>query len=513
MRRAFTLVELIIAVGLMVILMVGVSQIFKTAGQATGQGQITSELTRNAQAAQAAMSSDFTAMATNDSPCILLRSKATPAFRNRQDQLGAPDSTNPLLDNDPSNSGSTITYQPSAINYRNHRTDILSFFARGNFHRQTGGGTISTSGTAYEPLVSASSGLEAWLWYGHLNLADNSNPQNFQTPGASPNTSNPNNFFSTQWVLGRVGIILQEPTINGAAQTIPVLENGQTVDEDFIQRSLTATATVRSPLSLNSSGTGNNPAGVNLQDCRYDLAGTSIDGYRTILRKVILNSALLSNNDWWSGMMLTNRFQCNPFVIKPVNAQTYSQQMPIFLQGCTHFIVEYAGDFLTQDNDPTHATYGNVTNTCFDTTTSPPTQLPTDGQIDYIVSGTAPNLTKQIRWYGFPRDTSGDGKISSTTGSTDVVPLRDVWEQLPREAGSAAPFERFSDSTTANSLTKQPDYAAVGAMTTAPTEYYTCAWGTSDPVRPLLIRITVVVDDPSGRLPDGLTFQYVFNIQ
>lgn len=511
MRRAFTLVELMIAVGLMVILMAGVGIIFKSAGQATGQGQIVSQITRNAQAAQVAMGGDFTAMATSDSPCILLRSKATPAFRNRQDQLGAPDQTNPMLDIDPAGSGSVITYQPSAFNYRNHRTDILSFFARGAFHRQTGGGTISTSGTSYEPLVSASSGLEAWVWYGHLDLADNNSPQNFLTPGSSPSTTNPNNFYATQWILGRVGIILQEPTVNGGTQTIPVIENGQSIDEDFIFRSLNPSNTDRAPLSVSSPGTGTNPTGVNLQDCRYDLAGTSISGYRTILKNVITNSASLSNGDWWSGMMLKNRFQCNPFVIKPMNAQTYSQQMPVLLQGCTHFIVEYAGDFLTQDNDPTSPTYGNVTDTCYDTTTLPlPTQKPTDNQIDYILSGTAPNLTKQIRWYGFPRDTSGDGKITSTAGSTDVVPLRDIWEQLPREANSNAPFERFADSASSNSLTKQPDYAAIGAVTSAPSEYYTCAWGPSDLVRPSLIRITVVVDDPSGRLADGLTFQYVF---
>ena len=41
---------------------------------------------------------------------------------------------------------------------------------------------------------------------------------------------------------------------------------------------------------------------------------------------------------------------------------------------------------------------------------------------------------------------------------------------------------------------------------------YTCAWGPADNVRPKMIRLTIVIDDPNGRLPDGQTYEYVFSL-
>ena len=49
------------------------------------------------------------------------------------------------------------------------------------------------------------------------------------------------------------------------------------------------------------------------------------------------------------------RPQCNPTVQAPVTAATLAEMAPYFLQHCSQFIVEYAGDYLQQDNDPTNA--------------------------------------------------------------------------------------------------------------------------------------------------------------
>src|SRR5450432_1348809 len=87
----FTLIELMIAVALMLILMGGVSLIFKTAGQATGAGQVLSQINRDAQAAQTAMQNDFSGIALNDGPAIQIFSGTQPAFRNKADQLSDQD--------------------------------------------------------------------------------------------------------------------------------------------------------------------------------------------------------------------------------------------------------------------------------------------------------------------------------------------------------------------------------------------------------------------------------------
>lgn len=526
-RNGFTLVELMIAVALMLLVMVGVGMIFKTAGQATGQGQIVSEITRNAQAAQTVMTGDFNGVSP-DSPYILIKSETQPAFRNQQDQASSPDPTNPLIDTDPSGTSVTrvnnipsITYTPATINYRNHRIDKLAFFSRGQFARQTGNdGALEARQSSGESLV----------WYGHLWLPDNfgnypapTSLANASTtfPGQGTQSTNPNNFYATQWVLGRFGILLTEPT-----GTTP----DQITDTSGVaQRHLSIVAsTVSIPLAPLEAGslpdkndTTTTQAQAHLEMSRYDLAATSMSGFQTILKNYIQNNAAGTN--WWDNLMLADvqqvnggfiggRFQAQPFLTKPLTSAGYAKQAPILLPGCTHFIVEYAGDFLTQNGDPTNANYGQVTDTCYDTTTLPsPTRHPTDGVIDFSVIGTPPNATTQIRWYGFPRDTSGDGKVTSTFSSTDSVPLRDVWRQLPRESSSKAPFEQFTTSTVANTLPIQANYMTTGAMTNG--ELYTCAWGPNDQVRPLLIRITAVVDDPSGRLADGLSFQYVFKIQ
>src|SRR6202034_3260999 len=64
---------------------------------------------------------------------------------------------------------SPATYDP-----RNARIDVLSFFARNLFSRQTG-----NPGTYVDNLSSQ----EAWIWYGHLWLPSNNAALPYQ-PGA-----------------------------------------------------------------------------------------------------------------------------------------------------------------------------------------------------------------------------------------------------------------------------------------------------------------------------------------
>jgi hypothetical protein len=193
-----------IAVGLMLLLMIGINLIFRMTGQAVSAGQALSESQRNAQAVQSQLYRDMTNMVVDDAPVILLRARTQAAFRNRQDMLSDrdynPADTNALnratqtrtIDLDANNREGETTVlgeaiSPATYNSRNHRSDTFVFFARDQFQRQTGGGTLSTGGR-YEPLVADMTSNEAMIWYGHLHLPSNDAfPNNFplsSLPGA-----------------------------------------------------------------------------------------------------------------------------------------------------------------------------------------------------------------------------------------------------------------------------------------------------------------------------------------
>ena len=101
---AFTLVEMLVTVALMLVLMLAVTQIFSIAGRTMSGGQAIGAAVRDAQAAQAVMARDFAA-AASDGPCFIIRSSRVAAFRNNNDYLSALAQGNPLQDDlDASNS-------------------------------------------------------------------------------------------------------------------------------------------------------------------------------------------------------------------------------------------------------------------------------------------------------------------------------------------------------------------------------------------------------------------------
>src|SRR5206468_740365 len=72
-------------------------------------------------------------------------------------------------------------------------------------------------------------------------------------------------------------------------------------------------------------------------------------------------------------------------VTKPMDADVAARAVPAFITSCSQFMVEYAGDFLEQDNDPNSPTYGQVTNAYFPLDFATPTAPATDGVTDFIV--------------------------------------------------------------------------------------------------------------------------------
>jgi len=205
--------------------------------------------------------------------------------------------------------------------------------------------------------------------------------------------------------------------------------------------------------------------------------------------------------------------------------------VPAFVQGCTQFIVEYTGDFLAQDTTPGSPTEGFVTG-------SPVLNGGTgDGVTDFVMAEVPlrPNdknspttRVRRTRWYGMPRNVDtwddlkkGNGRplIQGGQGATspndlvDVVPLRDVLATYPpiRGRGVVPAFEQsLNDRQTG--LAMRPNYADG-----KPLGRYAAAWGPGElsptsPLKPTMIRITIVIDDPTGRMSEGQTYEYVFKL-
>jgi hypothetical protein len=186
--------------------------------------------------------------------------------------------------------------------------------------------------------------------------------------------------------------------------------------------------------------------------------------------------------------------------------------VPFLQRGVTQFIVEFAGDFMNQKAD----------GTLVDSANPEP-----DGVIDFVMRPVAGQVVKQIRWYGMPRnvdvgddDTSGP-KIQGTPAGQanpnnmwDVVPVRDVCVNASVKLANMSLVEGTSNMEHfASGPQSTQNYAAVGAMPAG--ARYICTWTPrmlASGRGPWLIRITMTITDPNGRLPEGQTVQYVFSL-
>jgi prepilin-type N-terminal cleavage/methylation domain-containing protein len=595
-HRAFTLVELMISIALALLLILGVNQIFKYTTQAVGAGQAINADIQASRAAQTTMSTDFGGIVgngygPNDAGSIIIGSRSVYTYRNAQDlasegaistnaptSLGLPTAAYIDLDGDGQFGNANVPGEvvwPCTYNFRNHRIDCLSFFSRDTFHRQTG-----NLGTYVDNMT----GTEAWIWYGHLWLPDNNGAFPYTTypsggsyvsgqsgpatlPGAMSASVNPNNYFASQFVLGRLAMVLKEKSVDTSGGG-SITDNAQ-FPQRFIDRAkvypkLTLTPPNNYAVDVDPLGCDSTAAAAAgdstswyLENARFDLAATSIASFRTKLMSFINNPNTTTMNSlplWYDWMMDGNinpptgrsfksngytRVQCKPFLSKPADAAGMAQASPYLISGCSQFIVEFAGDFLTQDNDPTHVDangkpsygtaapyhtkYGDVIATT-PSAVVPPTAAATtpDGQLDFSIvnTGTAasPIWSKQIKWYGMPRSTSGQPYVCCFNG--DVVPVRDwLLQAVDLPVGSAPPL---ADSVNTSlpfekvGPVYQPKdysgaYAGAGMSLLEAQNGYICAFGPYD-LRPKLIRITMVLEDPNGRLPDGQTYQYVFQV-
>ena len=545
------MVELLVSIAIVVVLMTGIATVFRITGDTIGVGQASSAMNRDARAAQAVFAQDFQGAAT-DGPWIFIRSGRQNAFLNAKDAASDRDKLSYTydVDNDGIEGDKTKPgeYEPVAIyNIRNHRVDRCSFFARGQYERQTGDdGTFASQTTSREALVryqlmrqSGTNLAGATLWY---------------DPGSN-SPYNKDNLYASQWILGRSALLLlATPPTNQNYFDRPLPEG------EFDKIPTGAGYYKPDPVDIATGSTSLGAPSYALRTNRYDIAQTDIAGYSRILARHALGgiySGTRSNGQpmtydfnrvvkWWSDGnsfgTVDQPMYAYPYK-RPITSESVSQAHPIFLQGVSQFIVEYAGDFLSQDpitGNVIDATY-IVENGGGVIQTQPMThQGVTDGVVDFYIDG---NGYKQIRWYGLPRDTNGDNKIpvSKTDLSTmpDVVPLRDVIRtRFP--TATRAPNERVLPPYPPASGGNLGDYAqGPGAMPPDDSDYI-CAWSKDDrlyglvgdqnvqtasgndrniggtPVppapKPQLIRITITLVDPNGSVPDGQTYQYVYKL-
>jgi prepilin-type N-terminal cleavage/methylation domain-containing protein len=563
---AFTLIELMVSLALVALLVLGINEVFRIASRGVSAGQALSTVQRDLRSGHAVMFGDLknVVMPPNsiggsfdNGPCFIIRSDRVYAFRNRQEHLADPNGLTTdspadaaIADRDLNNNnvetdvGETTT--PAIYNDRSHRIDQLLFFARGSFRRQTGG---TVAGGYADPFVAPMGTAEALVWYGHLRQPDYGTPsanagEQFvhRDPGEKPFTKNKDNMYAASWMLGRVQMLMRSPDATGQ-----IVDNKGTA-QDYMQRQQqypnppTGPALYAYYQSLNpfvpgvsiSTGLG----AYQLQWHRYDLAGISMDDFRDILfstgtpadgkrgyHQLYVDMDPAVPVPFWQAMTGI-RYQANPFPDRPVTALGVARTAPVFIRGCTQFIVEYAGDFVRQDNFPTSGTFGNVI------VNDPATPVDPDGEIDYVVV----NGQKQTRWYGMPRDTNGDGIILGwTTGRTnnqmpDVVPLQDVISSGlngpydPNAPGNTytvgyaiEQVDRVAGAPTATNPNPMPypasgDYAAANGI--LPISRYYAVWGPNSQLapKPKMVRITVALDDPAGTMASEQTYEYVIDV-
>jgi hypothetical protein len=493
-RTAFTLTELMISIALVLVLIIGVNRVFKYTTDTVGTEAAISSAMRDIRAGERTLRHDFDAMvSSSEQPAIIITTHLQYAFRNQQDQLTDLDN-DPRTDVDPLNPTGTIDYSTVANEalptMRRHRLDSISFFTRDiskPYKRQTGSGNT---------LVYTTSSPEAWIFLGPLWLPDNTGtfaagvPANSPPPtypGAGTTTfTNPNNFYASQWQLGRQTILMKSQT--------DIAPN-----EPFMMRAAALT-----PLQYDSQVGSKPSAGANptplpapvptIEQATCDLAGRTISEFRSDVAAAGANFWLpLTTTTGTAATDPPYLFQADPQGVKPsgggITSDSASKSSSVFMGSCSQFVVEYAGDFVTQDATGTY------------------TAAVPDGVMDFVVIPTAGAVPERrmIQWYGYPRDTSSptgqgpDGTITSAAPLCgDVLPLVTAW---PTAGAGAFPFEVVTPTPSNRLYT-----AAFG-----PTDLDGTRYAPSTPRKPKMIRVIVQIADAPGRLADGQNFEYVFS--
>ena len=583
-RRAFTLVELMISLGIALLLIYGINLIFRAVTDTIKTGNALASATRRMRGIETTFVSDFEGQqydrtlkaslpssilpdkrmtgiiatetvdptSINPAPSDQARQPAITIFNRRQVGFTSIADRDADVDDglpetaDLNDDGTVENYSYLAnpalgavLNRRVHRLDTLSFFAGGTFVPKAG--RFGSAGSIYQDLDPFP---EAWVWYGHaLQPGGTDSPLltkyadfrplptgKFHQPGVSTVVggveTNTRNFFAGDWLLTRAVMCVKwrDPGLVPAAAGY--LRVNQTTGRHYAffgENTTYPTAIGVGNVDVRPSGTGlvalGPPVGVPVDDAAVtpaapfnsslnDVIGVVPGGYNTAVQTAVgafnnvgatydpaTASGLLqrfgANPMWWQGTALQSttpllplRFNAMSAIAKPAKAdgevnlrEKSAIVAPFLASGCTKFVVEFAGDFVTQ------APNGNVSNAG---------SFGPDGETDFDVVGGV----RQTQWYGLERDVDGDGVATADANGQaggDVVPAFRKAKATRPITGS---FERA--------------YAAGSDYLVAfgPAELYAPA-----PLKPTLIRITVTLVDSGGNLANGFTRQMIFKVR
>jgi type II secretory pathway pseudopilin PulG len=651
---AFTLVELMISMVLVLILALGVSAVFRWTGQTISAGQAYSTATRNYRSAMSVMTQDLRNV-VQDSPAFVIYSGRVNRAMNYSDNINATGYVGAYGLSDP---------KQLQFDYRHpkiHRVDMVRFCARGLFRRQ------SANEGAFSSLTTSA---EAWVTYGHVGYwswtrkakppATWTGPNEYMVQWQVPEYDYGGGLYTaSEWTLGRSVVLLRDSAAVQASGETYLMRDGsppmirpdprydspprscwEPVDwpwwyRDPLGSNQWQTTFNLSPLCF---GSPSNDRRFHLQDSRYDIAGTTIDGFRQLVAdakarqtafplpapgqyaeevrivrwwhplvftgqqwlggesaypslsggghpRFVINEVPSwavgvyyvtgwvvaqsgsnyrciqdhtsvtatnrpgSGSNWtayWQRLPAGNlysvthppryhlgilnsttnfdagqayspvdpwRFGCDPDVVSPLTSVKAAQAASHFLQYCSQFAVEYAGDFLTQADD------GTVT------------AAEPDGQIDFLVRTLGGSSVRETRWYGMPRDLDGDGRIygwqagRTAQNMLDVVPLRDIVRTAPGcNTPPATPenpgtnyYYGMPHEKDVEGLFTAPlaDYGDLRSMSSTNRDRlllgrYVCVW--TDDV-PAMIRIWMQVDDPTERVLEGQRIELVFRLK
>ncbi len=586
-RSGFTLIELMISIAISLLLVAGINAIFRTTAATIGSGQALIQTTRDLRNAFDTFDSDFGGMLDSGSqPLLMIYNQNQPGFLDKVDEKYDTNYNATLAEGQanfqavsgsrdgisPTSSPPLYGNMPLIADNRNQRVDIVSFFSSGHFRRQTGLQVDPGPDTAtYQSLYTSDT---AYIWYGHLDQPDNNplywqDPRTFRPPGMtaagaprlpgalSPQTSvtNPNGFYGNQKILGRMAILLGSPAQSGANKFIPASNPHQAYLDPGVLPANPTVSQLMQPFSFDTRTTFDGVTQIPnyfIQGSRCDLAGISLSDYSQRVMVASLLNPTTRDPTWYYPLLSRVLPNASPvtqdtfrFAGKPWATRNYAGSVPpaplipadrrddmalsapIFMKGCSQFIVEFAGDYTTQVDAPTAVNHGQITGEA------------SDGKLDFD-SVVLPNNTKQsrIRWYGLPRS-YGD------TINADVRPIFAFMKDgnvnvsaIAAKVLNPLPFEKLGYASGAAA----PD--AFPKNRVAEVRSYVCAWNpydlqfplTADPLSaplvtvptatgpkpmseaypnglmPWMIRLTIRVDDPNGRLPEGQTIQYIFNL-
>jgi hypothetical protein len=679
-HSGFTLVELMISLFMVLLLILGINYVFRSATEAVGAGQVTNQINSDAQSSQPIVFDDLRNVSKNP-PAFIISSQLVTQFLNADDAKTSSDPTVIVIDNAGNkaiiSNGGVPNVPPALPSNRVHRADLIKFFAHYLYPRRTG-----NDGSYF----GGESSNDAFVEIGHAALPANDLSQ-FYGPSSLPNNASGLFYgqtvpgvarvgaYASDWVLARriMLMVAANPWSTAlSAQNPPFIAPG-----DYYYATTNLTSTPASPypstppgpipVGIDLNNPNNTAFGANMtplsygtfnfnntasptdftqiQSSRYDLAGVAPEQFDRIIANAYLTwqaagyvspSPTTAASLWWNPLIYSipvvqsaatvpqtvtlsaspysttvyatapqngsavtsqkygtampippnpaftganytppsavdqglwyNRPRCNPTIQSPVTAASIAEMSPYFLQHCSQFIVEYAGDYMQQDAN------GNMTG------------VGPDGQVDFYLDA---NGNKHIRWYGMPRSTTGTphpdgpgssnlvlirgfdptpnsgigeteagatvnaanpngpslGAFTATTPSavtlnyfTDVIPLRDYYSlyystlyqtvlntlatppPVPKPAYWSPPWEvdvNFDCTKDYGSYTAADTPTAVGPNLIAFNDpnnppRYAAAWHDD---MPAMVRILIKVDDPNNKVKDGPWYEYVFRLK